>query len=102
MPVAAIMHYECKSDDLLHEARPYDEAVALLAKPRDLAVSQNRLAEFEARLSSLQAQYAGLPAFQERLRRRGWFETCVVVAACPVTDANWGCPWPSPHGLLPQ
>ena len=71
MPVAAIMHYECKSDDLLHEARPYDEAVALLAKLRDLAVSQNRLAEFGARLSSLQAQYAGRPAFQERLRKAG-------------------------------
>ena len=44
---------------------------------RDLAGFQNRLAEFEARLSSLQAQYAGRPAFQERLRRRGWFETFV-------------------------
>jgi hypothetical protein len=53
------------------KARPYAEAVALLVKLRDLAVFQNRLAEFEARLSSLQAQYAGRPAFQERLRKAG-------------------------------
>lgn len=53
------------------QARPYDEAVALLVKLRELAVFQNRLAEFEARLSSLQAQYAGRPAFQERLRKAG-------------------------------
>ena len=53
------------------KARPYDEAVALLVKLRDLAVFQNRLAEFETRLSSLQAQYAGRPAFQERLRKAG-------------------------------
>ena len=53
------------------KARPYDEAVALLVKLRDLAVFQNRLAEFEACLSSLQAHYAGRPAFQERLRKAG-------------------------------
>jgi hypothetical protein len=53
------------------KARPYDEAVALLVKLRDLAMFQNRLAEFEACLSSLQAQYAGRPAFQERLRKAG-------------------------------
>jgi hypothetical protein len=53
------------------KARPYDGAVALLVKLRDLAVFQNRLAEFEARLSSLQAQYAGRPTFQERLRKAG-------------------------------
>lgn len=53
------------------KARPYDEAVALLVKLRDLAVFRKRLAEFEARLSSLQAQYAGRPAFQERLRKAG-------------------------------
>lgn len=53
------------------KARPYDEAVALLVKLRHLAVFQDRLAEFEARLSSLQTQYAGRPAFQERLRKAG-------------------------------
>jgi hypothetical protein len=51
------------------KARPYDDAVALLVKLRDLAAFQDRLAEFEARLSSLQTQYAGRPAFQERLRK---------------------------------
>ena len=53
------------------KARPYDEAVVLLVKLRDLAVFQDRLAEFQARLSSLQTQYAGRPAFQERLRKAG-------------------------------
>jgi len=53
------------------KARLYDEAVALLVKLRDLAVFQDRLAEFEARLSGLQTQYAGRPAFQERLRKAG-------------------------------
>ncbi len=53
------------------KARPYEEAVALLVKLRDLAVFQGGLAEFEARLSSLQTQYAGRPAFQERLRKAG-------------------------------
>jgi hypothetical protein len=53
------------------KARPYDEAVALLVKLRDLAMLQNRLAEFEACLNSLQAQYAVRPAFQERLRKAG-------------------------------
>ncbi len=51
------------------KARPYDEAVALLVKLRDLAVFQGRLPEFQARLAALQAQYANRPAFQERLRR---------------------------------
>ena len=53
------------------KARPYDEAVALLVKLRDLAVFQNRLPEFHARMTALQAQYAGRPAFQERLRKAG-------------------------------
>jgi len=53
------------------KARPYDEAVALLVKLRDLAVFQDRLPEFQARLAALQAQYAGRPAFQERLRKAG-------------------------------
>jgi hypothetical protein len=52
-------------------ARPYDEAVALLVKLRDLAVFQNRLPAFQARLATLQAQYADRPAFQERLRKAG-------------------------------
>jgi hypothetical protein len=51
------------------KARPYDEAVALLVKLRDLAIFQDRLPEFQARLATLQAQYANRPAFQERLRK---------------------------------
>jgi hypothetical protein len=53
------------------QARPYDEAVALLVKLRDLAVFQNRLPEFQPRLAGLQAQYANRPAFQKRLRKVG-------------------------------
>ncbi len=51
------------------KARPYDEAVALLLKLRDLAVFQGRLAEFETRFAALQARYANRPAFQERLHK---------------------------------
>jgi len=47
------------------------QAVALLVKLRDLAIFQDRLPEFQARLAALQAQYAGRPAFQERLRKAG-------------------------------
>jgi hypothetical protein len=53
------------------KARPYDDAVALLVKLHDLAVFHNRLPEFHARMTALQAQYAGRPAFQERLRKVG-------------------------------
>ena len=51
------------------KARPYDEAVALLVRLRDLAVFQDRLPEFQARMAALQAQYISRPAFQERLRQ---------------------------------
>jgi len=51
------------------KARPYDEAVALLVKPRDLAVFQDRLPEFETRLAALQEHYTNRPALQERLRK---------------------------------
>lgn len=53
------------------KARPYDDAVALLVKLRDLAIFQDRPAEFQTRLASLQAQYTNRPAFQERLRKVG-------------------------------
>jgi uncharacterized Zn finger protein len=53
------------------KARPYDEAVALLVELHELAVFLGGLAEFEARLSGLQTQYAGRPAFRERLRKAG-------------------------------
>ncbi len=51
------------------KARPYDDAVALLVKLRDLAAFQGRLPEFQAKLAALQVQYANQPAFQERLRK---------------------------------
>ena len=51
------------------KARPYDEAVALLVKLRDLAVFQNQLPKFQAKMMDLWARYASHPAFQERLRR---------------------------------
>jgi hypothetical protein len=51
------------------KARPYDEAVALLVKLRDLAVFQNQLPEFQTKMADLQARYASRPAFQERLRK---------------------------------
>ena len=51
------------------KARPYHEAVALLVKLRDLALFQNQLPEFQAKMTDLQARYASRPAFQERLHK---------------------------------
>jgi len=51
------------------KARPYDDAVALLVKLRDLALFQNQLPEFQAKMTDLQARYASRPAFQERLHK---------------------------------
>ncbi len=53
------------------KAQPYDQAVALLVKLCDLAVFQDRLPEFQARLAELQTQYAGRTALQKRLREAG-------------------------------
>jgi hypothetical protein len=53
------------------QARPCDEAATLLNQLRDLAVFQDRLPEFQARLTALQAQYAHRPALQERLHNAG-------------------------------
>lgn len=53
------------------KARPYDDAVALLVRLRDLAIFQGRLPEFQTRLADIQTQYASRPAFQERLRKAG-------------------------------
>jgi hypothetical protein len=50
-------------------ASAYDQAVALLVKLRDLAIYQDRLPEFQARLDVLQAQYAKRPALLARLQR---------------------------------
>lgn len=53
------------------KAQPYDQAAALLVKLRDLAVFQDRLPEFQARLAALQTEYASRPAFQKRLHKAG-------------------------------
>ena len=61
--------YERAPRPLDRMPRPHKEAVPLLAKLRDLAAFQNRLPEFLARIAALPAQYASLPAFQERLHK---------------------------------
>ncbi len=53
------------------QAKPYDEAVALLVNLRDLAKYQRRLPAYESRLSTLAGRYAWRPALMERLRRAG-------------------------------
>jgi hypothetical protein len=53
------------------KARPYDEAVGLLVRLRDLAAYQDRSPDFQARLAELQSRYANRPAFVERLHKAG-------------------------------
>ncbi len=53
------------------QSRPYDEAVALLGKLRDLAEFQDDLPAFQTKLASLRAQYARRPGLQDRLRKAG-------------------------------
>jgi hypothetical protein len=53
------------------QAKPYDEAVALLVKLRDVATWENRLPEFEKRFSALAGRYTSRPSLMERLRRAG-------------------------------
>jgi hypothetical protein len=58
-------------DTLIQEksTRAYDEATTLLIRMREVAVYQDRLAQFEARLAELQTQYPKRPALQDRLRK---------------------------------
>jgi len=49
-------------------ASGYDEAVALLAELRDLAVHRKERAAFNARIAELTAPYAGSAALQRRLK----------------------------------
>ena len=51
------------------KTRPYDEAVELLLKLRELAKYQDRLPAFQARLAELQGQYASRPGLLRRLQR---------------------------------
>ncbi len=58
-------------DELLLKktASAYDRAAALLRDLRDLASTQGRLDEFQARLAGLEAQYARSRALLERLQK---------------------------------
>ncbi len=49
----------------------YDSAVELLLKLREVAVMQNDLPAFTARMAKVQERYARRPAFQERLHAHG-------------------------------
>ncbi len=55
----------------LKQAKPYDECVAHLVDLRDLAVSQGNLAEFQARIKSLQKRYATRSGLLTRLQKVG-------------------------------
>jgi hypothetical protein len=48
------------------QAQPYDEATAILQDLRDLAESQDRLAEFNQRFSKLKSSYSNRPALMTR------------------------------------
>ncbi len=56
---------------LIEEKKPtsYDKAIALLIKLRDLAHYQGRQADFQTRVTDLQARYANRPALRDRLQR---------------------------------
>jgi hypothetical protein len=51
------------------QAKPYDEAVALLIKLRDLAVYQNRLPDFERRIAAIKGHCERRPSLMERFRK---------------------------------
>jgi hypothetical protein len=55
----------------LKQAKPYDEAVAHLVDLRDLAASQGNLAEFQARIKSLQKRYTTRSGLLTRLQKAG-------------------------------
>jgi hypothetical protein len=55
----------------LKQAQPYAEAVKHLVNLRDLAVSQGTLAEFQARIKSLQKRYATRSGLLTRLQKAG-------------------------------
>jgi hypothetical protein len=58
-------------DNLLEQkqAKPYDEAVALLVKLRDLATYQNKLADFERRIADIRSRCSRRPSLLERFRK---------------------------------
>jgi len=54
------------------QAGPYAEAITLLISLRDLAVYQERLAQFEERIAILKNKYANRPSLMERFERAGF------------------------------
>jgi hypothetical protein len=53
------------------QAKPYAEATKLLVDLRDLAIYQNRLAQFRERFSVIQEKYRSRPTLMERFSRAG-------------------------------
>ncbi|MGK7875396.1 MAG: hypothetical protein AB4426_19475 [Xenococcaceae cyanobacterium] len=56
------------------QAKPYDEAVQLLLKLRDLAAYQNQKPAFQERLNQIHEQYSRRSAFIKRLRKVGLYQ----------------------------
>ncbi len=54
----------------LKQAKPYDEAVALLQDLRDLAEYQGRLPEFKQQLQTLKTDYSNRPGLLRRLQAK--------------------------------
>jgi hypothetical protein len=54
----------------LKQAKPYDEAVALLQDLRDLAEYQGRLPEFRQQLQALRSDYSNRPGLLKRLQSK--------------------------------
>jgi hypothetical protein len=65
-----------KVDALIQQsqAKPYDEAVRLLKKLKDLAEYQNRQPAFEEHLDQIRDRYSRRPALMTRLRNAGLIE----------------------------
>ncbi len=53
------------------QSKPYDEAVQLLVKLRDLAEYQNQLTNFQQRLNQIYQQYSNPSGLKRRLREAG-------------------------------
>ncbi|MFM7792313.1 MAG: hypothetical protein ACKO90_30830, partial [Microcystis panniformis] len=53
------------------QSKPYDEAVKLLVKLRDLAEYQNQLAVFQERLDRIYEQYSNRSGLKRRLQEVG-------------------------------
>ncbi len=56
---------------LVAQAKPYEEAVEILVKLRDLAIYQNKQAEFQRRLNSIYEKYTRRTGLLRRLKNAG-------------------------------